>query len=676
MKLNTWLRMTLAAVGAIAVAACAGLWGRDAQREAQHALERGDTIQAIRILEPLARSDRAEAEVFIQVGQLYREAHTIIGRLRAEQILREGHEKYPDNTDILFELGRTYYSQTFFSDAERCFERTIELDREYCDAHYYLGLNAFRKWKHIQLYTHHLTDALVHFRHTVRCDASNSDAYFKLTFTLYAFGNWPTASRVCDELIAAHPSLADAHFLRGSIDYRQGRYEESAGALEEALGHLTPDEQENYLDISLLLPEEPREEYFEASKEKRAEIRRAFWIVRDPDPTTELNERYLEHLTRMFFAETYFDHARPPLRGWQTERGKALIKFGWPLAMKTTLQGELPLDGRTEIWTYGAWHLVFRDVFLNGNYMIPTSHEFMAQMLYQDPPRSTFVEQSIAIPGALDAVSFLDGESSSVVYLAFELNVDSLAEHLVLSKVRSYVTRGVFFDEIWSPSHAFTDTLEGDIMDEPNRDGRSWHQLVRRCELPFDRHHVALSLEDEMSVTRVSLQADANTLRYLDPSLTLSDILLYRLPPSAESRSFIHRRGKQFYPNPTRHYLDSEKLRVYVEIYNLQTRGAESEYEVSYAIFEAPENRRGGWAKVKRGIKRMAGFASRPDPIITHTVQRRSSRYHAEEDLAINIGSLHDGGYILNISVLDEISGSIAEQSARFSVGPATHGSR
>jgi GWxTD domain-containing protein len=104
--------------------------------------------------------------------------------------------------------------------------------------------------------------------------------------------------------------------------------------------------------LGLLLDEERRERYRGLDEAGRAELMRIFWAELDPTPTTDLNERKLEHYRRLAYARTHFAIDREP--GWD-RRGELLLRYGSPDQRR-----EIPADVAEgvgvvppqEIWVY------------------------------------------------------------------------------------------------------------------------------------------------------------------------------------------------------------------------------------------------------------------------------------------------------------------------------------
>jgi GWxTD domain-containing protein len=666
------IRLYFAAIVIATLQACT-LFKTDPARleqRADAALAKGDTASALKLLDGVVHSDGAPAERYAQMGAICRSSGTITGRLRSQQVLESGLQRYPNDGVLWLELGKTNYAQTFYGDASRCFQRVLELDPEHCEAHLYLGLDWYRKWKYVQVYRDYLQSAIPYFQYVLECAPRNRAASFKLAVSFYALADTTASVDEIECFIKRHPDAAGGYLLRGAIAYQRANYAVCDSLFDAGLSIVSEEERDNLRDIVLLLTEQEVPEYKFASDKKRRQMQSVFWGERDPDPTTPLNERYLEHIQRMFLADVFFDNQTPRLRGWQTERGKAMIKFGWPDGVQSTLAGE-SLSGRMEVWVYSnefvGLTLFFRDEFLNGNYMVPMDYRysFAAQALYLDPPASHYVSPYWEIPGVMDVLAFRGPSASTDVYLAMKIDLRTMGEHLDLAASPRFFIRTSFLDDEWQAQSSHADTLAGDSFWRRNRRGEEWYHIVRDFDLAFESVRVAFCLEDDLARTQTLLSGRANTAKFLSDSLVLSDILLYRPVTEQHAAALIRRGGKTFFPNPGGFYNESEKLRLYVEVYNLQLTQSHSEYEITYSIYDARQGPK-GWARIRRGLKNMMGFRSPPEPVISHTLQRSATRHRAAEDLAIDISALQQGKYVLQITVRDHKSGEETNRTRTF----------
>ncbi|MHB2149114.1 GWxTD domain-containing protein [Calditrichota bacterium LG25] len=80
--------------------------------------------------------------------------------------------------------------------------------------------------------------------------------------------------------------------------------------------------------MSYILNADTLKKYLNASLEEKKAFFERYWKERDPDPTTAKNELKDEYFKRVNYANTYFSTMTQD--GWETDRGRILIKFGFP----------------------------------------------------------------------------------------------------------------------------------------------------------------------------------------------------------------------------------------------------------------------------------------------------------------------------------------------------------
>lgn len=668
---QSWQSILLALLLGMAVESCALFGSPPADREHQieRSLAAGDTARAVKLLGGVIHDGNASPTDYARLGILLREEGTIRGRARSQQSLERGLQLFPDDLTLSLELGKTYYRQTLYGDAARQFERVLELDPGHCEAQFWLAKHYYRKWAHVQLYKDYLQEARSLARQVVGCDPGNSAALYMLAFSLYVLGETEEAIARIDEFIASNPSDPRGQLLRGTVEFESFHYDECAELFDRGVSLLPESESKLLESIALLLDEDGAEEYDSASPERRAEMERAFWIPLDPDPTTPLNQRHLEHLYRMFLSDQYFRHHLPPLRGWETERGRALVKFGWPQVVGTTLEGDFT-SGRMEVWQYASprnfFTLYFRDEFLNGNYMVPMDYRFSyaAQTLYLEEPTTEYVSPYANIPGLVDLTAFRNSSVGTDVYMAVTIDADSMGAFFSRELPSHLYARSAVFDGDWSPLDYNADTLKTAGMWRGAPGTTEPYEIVRRFHLGFGQHRMAICVEDDLARTQTIVQDETNTMRFLSDSLTTSDILLHRGSAPDTSTPAIVRGPHVLLPNPGHIYGLGEKLNIYFEVYNLQVRESRNRYDITYSIYDAGRDV-GTWTRFRQGFERMIGVAEVPAPVISQTIERSGRLHKAQENITIDIDTLSEGSYVLQIAVRDRIGerGSTAEQA-------------
>jgi GWxTD domain-containing protein len=651
--------------------------GPDIGNQTAAYLARGDTAAAFDLLRKTERHSSGDPDLAVLLAGMYRRLGTIDGRLKAQEVLENAYRLHPDEAGIILELGITHYEQTFYPDAERCFRQALKTPLTTGEAHFRLARDCFRKWKRNQHFLDDLKLAAEHFKAAGRYGRLPPERAIEEAVCDYCREDFRHCGDICRGIIDQDTSLAEPCFLLGVMAFQRGEAEDAATYLEQALQKLPADERECYQDIALLLSAREREEYESADRVKQLQYRRLFWFALDPDPTTPLNERYLEHLGRVFLADVYFSTDHPHLRGWENERGKSLIKFGWPEHIERTLANLTgrSYDGWAEIWSYGEpldhLELVFVDEFLNGTFAVPRDIVFspMARVLVNSPAVSSFETEVVPIPGRLDAVSFKNSSLSSSVYVLARIDADSLLDALGTDRADCLV-RGVCFDTRWNETDRFLDSVTVGGGERRGGADRRWFYYFKHIQLPFDVYQVSWALFDQSVSARGIYNGTISTQRYLSDSLSISDILLYQPAPNGAGWPELERGGRRFMPSPEAVIGPSEKLNIYFELYNLARYNSFSEYEASYFIYDYPEEEAPSlWTWFYRGITWLLGVETDPRPDVVQTAIRKNPDPLVGESMTINIDALEPGRYLLKVRVLDRYNGARTEGAAVFSRG-------
>ena len=93
----------------------------------------------------------------------------------------------------------------------------------------------------------------------------------------------------------------------------------------------------------------------EANLDEKQEYFKRFWKQRDPNPQTVKNELMDEYFKRINFANRNYSGFTS--EGWQTDRGRILIKFGFPDDVE---RHPFEIDGKPyEVWRYYNLRKVF-----------------------------------------------------------------------------------------------------------------------------------------------------------------------------------------------------------------------------------------------------------------------------------------------------------------------------
>jgi GWxTD domain-containing protein len=126
-------------------------------------------------------------------------------------------------------------------------------------------------------------------------------------------------------------------------------------------------------DVKYIISD-PEKEVFNklTTAEEKENFIEQFWLRRDPDPRTKINEFKEEHYRRMAYANERFRSGKP---GWMTDRGRVYIIHGEPASIESYPSGgnytRKPWEGGGqtfaypfEIWKYREMEGIGQDVEL------------------------------------------------------------------------------------------------------------------------------------------------------------------------------------------------------------------------------------------------------------------------------------------------------------------------
>lgn len=635
----------------------------------------GDTAAVINLLEHSDLESRSTPELMVTLGRLYREQGSIEGRLKSQKTLERAKAVYPHDPYVLLELGLTYFEQTFYPNACRQFRECIELDPDNCGAMYKLGVSEYEHWKlRVNAWLDDARDACEWLSAAVACDSTNVDAARRLTGALYGTKRVESALAGAEVFARRFPGEWCFPLFVGTVAYERGDMERADSAFAVGMGLMSPSERDAFTRIGRnTLGYADNDVYDALPKREQVAMNRGFWVNADPDPTTDLNERALEHICRTFQADVFFSASKPHVawtqpqtRGWDTERGETLIKFGWP---DTILASQS--YWRWERWVYerdseSPTEFLFVDSFLNGRYQIPSRSSSLSFIRFAH--RTTdYRPEWRELGGAMDLCAFREDNFTATIYASIDVGGDDLESR----PGEAFTTRVRLFREDWEPEFTLERIMDPDDLSPMSAGDETYYGYIQRCEVPFESYRVAAAFEDGERSVHVLFLSRASTRRFMNNGVQLSDILLER-----ESRAgpTIERGDNVLRPNPWSAYAPGQPLLTYVEIYDLAMRSGATHYVVRYSIQERAGESPSAWNRLGRILMNIVGQDDR-SPIVRQSMERSGASRSDTAQLAIDVSALPEGQYEITIRAEDVIGGTSAEVSKPFyKVGVMTAG--
>lgn len=168
--------------------------------------------------------------------------------------------------------------------------------------------------------------AIGHLYQALESDPRRRPVYDYL-MQIYALkGEWQAAVDMLAQMYTFFPEDPGTWLYLGLAHYRNGNLDAASKSFETAFRYLDEATAQAIEDLTLLLPEDERQAY----QADPVAFAARYWTSKDPRLLTVYNERKLEHFARVVYADLLYSARSINLRGWDTERGRILIRYGLP----------------------------------------------------------------------------------------------------------------------------------------------------------------------------------------------------------------------------------------------------------------------------------------------------------------------------------------------------------
>jgi GWxTD domain-containing protein len=186
------------------------------------------------------------------------------------------------------------------------------------------------------------------FRQTLDLAPAHAEARRRLMAALVRAGQWEEVLAEAREYQRNRPTDAWAELFLASANYWNYRLELADSLFRSALPRLALEDRRIFQDLGVILPAADEQAWNGMDDAQRAFFRQVYFRMRDPLYITAINEREAEHVARVALAELLFGEPQTGLRGWETDRGQIMIRYGWPRTVwQVSRRDELMIDGST-----------------------------------------------------------------------------------------------------------------------------------------------------------------------------------------------------------------------------------------------------------------------------------------------------------------------------------------
>ena len=147
---------------------------------------------------------------------------------------------------------------------------------------------------------------------------------------LHRQGRFGDMAEEARRLVTVNPDDPFAHIFLGLAFYEAMDWGASRDAFDAGLALMSPEERAPYDNIAYLLEAEEAAEYQQLGAENAREYERILWAKSDPLFLVPENERLMEHVARVTYAEMAFGDPERRRPGWSSDRGQVFIRYGMP----------------------------------------------------------------------------------------------------------------------------------------------------------------------------------------------------------------------------------------------------------------------------------------------------------------------------------------------------------
>lgn len=220
--------------------------------------------------------------------------------------------------DARYQIARLRYLMNEY-DVGRAVDRVLELDPNYADAYRLMGEWYADFWKDYE-------QAIVWYTRYMALRPGDSSLRSRLGVAYLMIEDYEKIMAKLLGFVAKNPDAIELMPIVAQASMKQGKADMAMEFFQDYVKKLAPDERGLYEDIRLVSSSEELAEFNDTPERERAAFLKRFWNDRDPDLSTPVNERLLEHYRRVWQALTEFSENKQP---WDV-RGEVYIRFGEP----------------------------------------------------------------------------------------------------------------------------------------------------------------------------------------------------------------------------------------------------------------------------------------------------------------------------------------------------------
>jgi GWxTD domain-containing protein len=637
------------------------------QFEIDHTLLRADTLltrdqpdSAAKLINELARAVPKDTVLLWRQAVVNSQLESVEGRRKAARAFRKLSELSPNDPRYHLNLAKILIDQTRIGDARRELYRAIDLAPADEEASLILADQYLKPF--FTKDDGNRADSAEQV--LTRLSTNNPKAIAglsKLGGVEAVRGKTESARRHIKAALAVDSNASEANLVMGYINYQVKDFAGAERFFARALAQMDSTKTAGYRSIEYLIPPASMRPYRKMNTQVRDSLERKFWSMTDLDPTTQVNERRVEHFARVWEANLYYSDPKNERIGWKTDMGETLIRLGRPDdKVRVRMGGSLVDATPVWFWQYRTvaypCTLAFVDQMQSGNYTFPfpqrdntgsfrsnASKEVAFLNYIRKPEESTLARERRPIGLATDIYQFRGDDGATVVLecVAISATGDSLGQD-----------PGGDSLDIRQATHDSTQTAiwwkDTSFVPAPSS-GRD--AIYAASGFPHQAGKYELSTAAELTKqNRFGLARDTILIeRFPDDTIGISDLVLTADSVMEPTLGSFWRSDREKAPQPEHVFSGSKPVYLYFEIYNLPIDiYRQTSYELSYTLQLVKPTESGMRSLMSKVLPRKKESIS----VSLHEVGKSPDLVRV---LALGVSELREGSYSFTMRLTDLI---------------------
>ena len=285
------------------------------------ALERGLLSDAEEAFLNAESFEDSQILAYEGLGRVYARRPAL--RQRAVSYFYRALEADTTRADLYYQMASVYFD----IGTGQCVDmasRAIAIDSTYSAPYQLLG-DWFARDDFYALPQHNATAAAYYTRY-LALEPDDVDAVTKLGTVLLRMEDQGTIEQQILPFIERHPDAFNLLPIAAQWAYRAGEYERASVYWDRFLERIDAQTLALYVDPIPIFSDAQHAIHNALSNAEKQNFIDQFWLQKDQDPTTEVNERLQEHYQRVWMARQYFAGSAYP---WD-RRGEVYLRYGEP----------------------------------------------------------------------------------------------------------------------------------------------------------------------------------------------------------------------------------------------------------------------------------------------------------------------------------------------------------